>query len=370
MKICMIGHKTIPSRNGGIEIVVEELAKRMVKQGHEVIVFNRKRKNKSPKEFLGIKIKDIFTINKKSLDAIVYSYFATKKAIRMAKKQGLDVIHFHAEGPCNFLYKFGKIGSKKRKKMPKIIVTIHGLDWQRGKWGGFASKILLRGEKQAAKYADEIIVLSENIKKYFKEKYNRETEFIPNGVTIPKLCNPNIIFKKWNLKKDDYILSLSRIVPEKGIHYLIKAWKLLKCDEKKGKKLVIAGGSSHSLDYYNQLKEMAKNDETIIFTDFVQGQLLDELFSNSYLYVLPSDIEGMPVSLLEAQAYGNICLVSNIAENVQVIDEKSFVFKKSDYIDLANVLKKLINFNLKTHQRQYIKFSWDEIVIKTLETYL
>lgn len=365
----MIGHKTVPSRDGGVEIVVEELASRMVKQGNEVIVFNRKRNEKSITEYKGIKFEDVFTINKKSLDAIIYSYFATKKAIKLAKKQGLDVIHFHAEGPCNFLSKFGKLGSKKRSKMPKVVVTIHGLDWQRSKWGGLGTKIILRGEKQAVKYADEIIVLSENVKKYFKNTYNRETTFIPNGVSKPTLHEPELILKNWNLKKDDYILALARMVPEKGIHYLIEAWQKLSNEEKNGKNLVIAGGSSHSTDYYKQIKNLAKDDSTIILTGFVQGQLLGELYSNAYLYVLPSDIEGMPMSLLEAQAYGNTCLVSNIDENVQVINDKSFTFKKSNVDDLSNKLKDIIDMNLTTHQECFIKYSWDDVVNRTMIIY-
>lgn len=370
MKICMIGHKTVPSRDGGIEIVVEELASRMVKEGHEVTLYNRKRKNNPSKlEYKGIKLKDIFTIDKKSLDAIVYSYFATKKAIKEAKKGKFDVIHFHAEGPCNFLYMFGKLGTKKRNKMPKVIVTIHGLDWQRGKWGGFGSKIILRGEKQAVKYADEIIVLSENVRNYFKEKYNRDTTFIPNGVSKPNLHEPELILNKWYLKKDDYILSLARMVPEKGIHYLVEAWKKLTNKEKNGKKLVIAGGSSHSSDYYEQMKNMVKDDSSIILTGFVQGQLLDELYSNAYLYVLPSDIEGMPMSLLEAQAYGNTCLVSNIDENMQVINDKSFTFEKSNINDLSNKLKEIISMKLTTHNECFIKYSWDDIVKNTIDIY-
>ena len=113
-----------------------------------------------------------------------------------------DVVHFHAEGPCNFLNMFGKIGSKKRKRMPKIIVTIHGLDWQRSKWNRFASSIIMRGERMAVKYADEIIVLSKNNQKYFYEKYNRKTTYIPNGVSPAHLHEPEIIKDKWNLDKN------------------------------------------------------------------------------------------------------------------------------------------------------------------------
>lgn len=370
MKICMIGHKTVPSRDGGIEIVVEELASRMVAEGHEVTLYNRKRKdNHSNPEYKGIKLKDIFTINKKALDAIVYSFFATKKAKKLAKKGEYNVIHFHAEGPCNFLKKFGKLGSRKRKKMPKIVVTIHGLDWQRGKWGGLASKILLRGEKQAVKYADEIIVLSKNNQKYFEDTYGRKTTFIPNGVSPAIIHEPEIIKEKWNLDKNNYVLFLARIVPEKGVHYLVEAWKKVREQIDTDMKLVIAGGSSHSQDYFNQIKNLVNDDESIIMTGFVTGQTLHELFSNAYLYVLPSDIEGMPMSLLEAISYGNCCLVSNIPENTEVINDDCFVFEAGNVDELKHQIEKIIKLNIDSHTNMLQVYTWEEVVDKTLNLY-
>lgn len=366
----MIGHKTVPSRDGGVEIVVEELSTRMVQEGHNVTLFNRKRKNNpSSDNYKGVKLIDIFTINKKSLDAIIYSYFATKRAIKEAKKGKYDVIHFHAEGPCNFLKKFGKLGSKKRSKMPKVIVTIHGLDWQRGKWGGLATKILLRGERQAVKYADEVIVLSQNNKKYFKEKYNRETLFIPNGVTPAITHEPEIIKDKWDLEKNNYVLFLARLVPEKGTHYLVEAWKQLKNETKTDKKLVIAGGASHSQDYFNQIREMTKNDDSIIMTGFVTGQTLHELYTNAYLYVLPSDIEGMPMSLLEALSYGNCCLVSNIPENTEIINDNCYIFEKGNIADLKNKIKEILDLNVNSHERLYQVYTWEDVVKKSIDIY-
>ena len=285
MKIVMFGHKTIPSRDGGVEIVVEELATRMHERGHDLIILNRKRKNSnSQKSYKGVKLYNIFTINKKSLDALVYSFFATLKA-RFLKP---DVIHIHAEGPCFFLWMLGK------HKKTKLIVTIHGLDWQRSKWGGLATKIIKYGEKQAVKHADEIIVLSNSVKEYFKNTYNRETIFIPNGVNKPELLEPNEIKEKWSLEKDSYILFVARIVPEKGLNYLIKAFKRI--ESKTDKKLVIVGGPSHSQAYFDEVSKLCAGDDHIIMTGFQSGRVLDELFSNAYLYCLPSDVEGMRIS--------------------------------------------------------------------------
>ena len=364
MRILMIGHKYVPSREGGVEIVVENLATRMASLGNEVLIFNRKRKDYPQiNEYKNCKVENIFTINKKSLDAVVYAFFATLKARKLIKKKQIDVVHFHAEGPCLFL----NLLPKKRKT--KIVVTIHGLDWQRGKWGGFASWILKRAEKKVVKYADEIIVLSKNNQEYFKNKYQRKTTYIPNGVEKAYLHEAEIIKNEYNLEKDSYILFLARIVPEKGLDYLIEAWKKVRNEITTDKKLVIAGGDSHSTEYYQSIMEKVKNDDSIILTGFVEGQKLQELYSNAYLYVLPSDIEGMPMSLLEALSYGNVCLVSNIPENTEVINENCFVFEKGNIDRLRHQLKKIINLKIKTHEDMIIPYTWEEVTNKTLDIY-
>jgi glycosyltransferase len=274
-----------------------------------------------------------------------------------------DVLHYHAEGSCAMLW----IPHLFHKK---IIVTIHGLDWQRSKWGGFATKYIKYGEKCAVKYADQIIVLSENVKKYFKDTYNRETVFVPNGIEKPTIKKANIIKNKYDLNKDDYILFLARIVPEKGLDDLIDAYEKIKTD----KKLVIAGGASHTNDYLENIKERTKNNENIIMSGFVQGDELDELYSNAYLYCLPSHIEGMPISLLEALSYGCNVLISNIDENIQVAEKYATTFKMGDVSDLTNKLEACIEGKNRYNDneiQEYVlnKYSWDDVVEKTLKIY-
>ena len=365
LKIIMLGHKYVPSREGGVEIVVENLATEMVKKGHSVTLYNRKRKCYKPmSEYNGIKLESVYTVDKKSLDAVVYSYFATKKAKKEAKNGGADVVHFHAEGPCLFLNKL----PKKGKRNYKVVVTVHGLDWQRGKWGGFATKILKKAEKKIVKYADEIIVLSENVKNYFKQTYNRDTVFIPNGVSKPEVTPAEEITKNWGLEKNSYILFLARIVPEKGLHYLIEAWKRVVKETGTDKKLVIAGASSHSDDYFNGIVKSCEGHESIIMTGFVQGKILSELYSNSYLFVLPSDIEGMPMSLLEALSYGNVCLVSDIPENTSVINSSCYTFEKGNIDDLANKLVQILGENISGGGQAEL-CDWEEIAQRTLNLY-
>jgi len=370
LKIAMLGHKRIPSREGGVEVVVEELSTRMVALGNEVTCYNRKGKHVLDKnikvedqdEYKGVKLKKCFTIDKRGLAAMTASLSATLKAL-FSKA---DIVHYHAEGPCAWMWII-KLFSKK-----KIIATIHGLDWQRAKWGGFATKYIKHGEKVAVKYADEMIVLSKNVQDYFQKEYGRKTNFIPNGVTKPNILKADIISKKFGLKKDDYILFLGRIVPEKGIHYLIDAYNQIKTD----KKLIIAGSASDTDTYFQELKDKSKNNKKIIFTGFVQGKELDELYSNAYIYVLPSDLEGMPLSLLEAMSYGNCCLTSDIEECKTVINDKGVTFKKSDLEDLKKKLQLLCNKKdlvkkYKQESQEYIlnKYNWDDVVEKTLKLY-
>lgn len=369
MKIAMLGHKRIPSREGGIEIVVGELSRRMAAMGHSVTAYNRKSRHiagsefdeKRKKEFEGVNLKWVYTPDNAKLNAIVYSFFATLGA--SLKK--FDVIHFHAEGPSSMV----PLAKLFRKR---CIVTVHGLDWQRAKWGGFATRYLLFGEKCAAKYADEIIVLSKNVQNYFLEKYGRETVFIPNGISKPERKNADIIRRKYGLEKDGYILFLGRLVPEKGIHYLINAYKALNTD----KKLVIAGGASHTSEYEKELKELAGENESIIFTGFVQGEELDELYSNAFIYCLPSDLEGMPISLLEAMSYGNCCVTSDIEECTEVCEDNAVYFSKGDENALKQALISLLENptkieKLKNSSAEFIlnKYNWDDVASRTLELY-
>lgn len=368
MKIAMIGHKRIPSREGGIEIVVERLSRIFASLGHEVVAYNRKGHHVAGKEYgkglsvvEGVKIKTVFTFQNSKLNAIVYTALATLRALFSR----FDVFHYHAEGPAALCFLPKLLGKR-------VVVTIHGLDWQRSKWGGFATRFLLLGERTAVKYADRIIVLSNGVQQYFLDKYGRETVYIPNGVEKPELHEAEIIKEKYSLEKDGYILYLGRIVPEKRVDLLINAYKEIDTE----KKLVIAGGSSHTDGYLDEVKSLAKDDERIIFTGFVDGQELEELYSNAYIYCLPSEVEGMPLSLLEAMSYSNCCLASDISECTEVCEDKACYFKSGSLESLKEKLERLLNddaltFSYKKGASDFIcnKYNWDEIAEKTLKLY-
>ena len=365
MKIAMIGHKQFPSRSGGVEVVVQELSTRMVSKGHDVTLFNRfhidNSDNNNLTSFQGVKIRKAYTLSNAKFDAFLSSLTATVFALF----GGYDVIHYHAEGPSAMAWLpklFGK----------RVICTNHGLDWQRAKWGGFATKYLKFGEKISAKFSNELIVLSESIQSYFQKKYLKDAILIPNGVEPPIFQEPNIISKEFGLDKDEYILALVRLVPEKGIHYLIKAYNDIETD----KKLVIAGTGTIGQPYEKYIRDLANENKNIVFTGFVELEIARELYSNAYMYVLPSDVEGLPIGLLEAMSYCNCCLVSDIQENIDVIGDTGKTFKKGNVQSLKKSLEKLLynpkeikSFGKKAMNRALSNYSWDEIVEQTLEIY-
>ena len=370
MKVAMVGHKVVPSRRGGIENVLTTMCPIMVEMGYDVTCYNRLT-DKTENEYdgtvkdgmyKGVKLKNAFTIKARGVAAMIASYTA---AISAAFGR-YDVVHFHAEGPCAAMWipkLFGK----------KCVATVHGLDWQREKWGkGFASKYIKLGEKTLAKYADEIIVLSKSAYDYFKNTYNRETKIIPNGIEKPHKHEADKITELFGLKKDEYICIISRLTAEKGIHYLIDAYNGIETD----KKLVIAGDTSDTDEYVEKIKEMAKDNPNIIFTGFISGDILDEMYSNAYAMCLPSDIEGMSLSLLEALAYGNALVCSDIPENTQVAENEAIYFGKSNVQDLREKLKTALNNkelveNLKNTAEEFIlkKYNWHDVAKSTCELY-
>lgn len=306
--------------------------------------------------------KRVPTIDRKGLAAVTSSFFGC-----LAAAFGpYDVVHIHAEGPAMFSW-------LPRLTGKRVVLTVHGLDWARDKWkGSFGSWYIHTGEKTGARFAHEIIVLNHSTQKYFQDTYGRATRYIPNGVNPVAPAAPDIIREKYGLEKDSYILYLGRMVPEKGCHYLVDAFKKLHTD----KKLVIAGGSSDTHWYIDQLKEQAGGDDHIIFTGFVDGALREELYSNAYLFVLPSDLEGMPLCLLEAMSYGNCVITSDIEECYNVIHDNGIVFRKGDVDDLAQKLTYALEHPnavrmFKWLAAEYVctRFPWDKIVVETLDLY-
>lgn len=301
------------------------------------------------------------TIDKKGLAALSSSYFATLAAV----KDRPDVIHYHAEGPCVPLPLAKRAGIR-------TVATIHGLDWQRAKWGKLASTYIKMGERAAATKADGLVVLSKSAQSYFEGAYGRTATFIPNGIE-PKRPRPvNQIKDEWGLDAGSYLLYLGRLVPEKRPELLIEAFKELDTD----KRLVIAGGGSDTSEYEASLRVAAQGDPRVLFTEFVNGEPLEELYSNCYAYVLPSDVEGMPMSLLEAMAYGRCCVTSDIPECADVLAGNGVTFEKGNVASLRSALQDVLADSdranaLGASARAHVEktYNWDSVVERTLNLY-
>lgn len=374
LKIAMIGQKGIPAIYGGVERHVQEIASRLSMKGHDVTVFCRPyymRENQydpasDHSNLKGINIKILPTIYTKHLDAIVHTTIASVYSIF----KDFDIMHYHAIGPSTLSFVPRLLGRKS-------FVTVHGLDWQRRKWNKFASLCLKLGEAASYHFPHRTITVSRTLKNYYDGKYNGEVLYIPNGVTIPNLKDPSIITGKYGLKKDEYILFIGRLVPEKGCHYLVEAFRKIQTE----KKLVIVGAASHSNSYVEQLKKNMKQDPRIILTGNLYGDELTELFSNAYLFAAPSELEGLPIVILEALSFGQCILASDIPANMEILQPTGdqhygFTFKNKDVSDLQNQLQTLIHdakrvFGVRSHTRPYVEkeYNWDMIAERTIEAY-
>ena len=359
MKIAMLGLKGIPYPEG-IENFTEQVAWRLTEKGHRVTVYARPYVVDGRSDlYRGIHIRRLPSVNTKHLDALTHTLLATLDAVR----SDFDILHFHALGPSVFSF-------LPRLRGIKTVVQVHGLDWQRGKWGKTAKTFLRCAEYTAAYFPHRTVVISQALKQYFERKYRRRFDYVPTGVESYADRSPCLI-KKWGLEEGNYILFLGRLVPEKGCHYLLKAFETIETSMK----LVIAGDSSHSDAYVARLKQIA--DSKVVFTGFARGDLLEELFSNAYAYVLPSELEGLPHSLLQALSFGKCVLASDIPANLEALGDCGVTFKSGDIEDLRKKILFLLNrpeFALaqkeKSQARVREHYAWNEVVNRLEQIYL
>ena len=338
MKIAMIGQKGLPAVWGGVERHVEEVATRLVKNGHQVTVYSRswyspKRSNYQglPHRQAGVILRFVPSIHTKNLDTITHTFFATIDALR----RDFDIIHYHGVGPALLAFI-----PRLLKPRAKVIVTFHCQDRLHGKWNWFAKLMLKLGEFAACKFPHETIVVSQTLQKYVKNKYNCEAIYLPNGITIVEKSNGQTL-AKFGLKKDQYILAVLRLVSHKAIHYLIEAFHQLKNQQPslaKNLKLVIVGDGSFTDHYVEYLRAMTQNLPDIVFTGWQKGKELSDLFSGSLFFTHPSQSEGLPLVVLEAMSYAQAAVVSDIPEHQEIIIDKRFLFEHNSVSDLTRKL--------------------------------
>jgi glycosyltransferase involved in cell wall biosynthesis len=358
MKVVVVGTRGIPRILGGVETHCEELYPRLVKLNYDVNLVRRScyiPEDDNYTEYRGVKLKDLFTFHQKSLESIYH----TAAAIIWAKRQKADILHVHAIGPAILVPMARLLGMK-------VVFTHHGPDYDRAKWGLAAKTILKMGEKMGAKYANEIIVISEVIGKLLADKYNRtNTNLIFNGVIPAVITEKSDYISKFGLESRKYVFTLGRFVEEKGFDLLIRAFARLNNTEYK---LVIAGDADHEIPYSRNLKKLAK-ENNVVLTGFIKGDELQQLFSHARLFVLPSFHEGLAISLLEAMSYKLPVLLSDIPANKQVNlpDERYFI--TGDEGSLEENLKKYLDQDFALVNYDMSFYDWDKIALQTSSVY-
>jgi glycosyltransferase involved in cell wall biosynthesis len=369
MKIAVIGAKGLPAHQGGIERYCEEMYPGMVAQGHTVDLFARQSYTNLPGfgryDYKGVRVISMPSIPLKGVDAFFASGLGTIASIL----NRYDVVHFHALGPAIFCW------LPKLTRSAKVVVTCHGLDWQRSKWGKFSSGLIHKGEKAAVKYADEIVVVSKELQSYFLKTYGIETRYIPTAPATYQASDPTLPYlNSLGLEKGRYILFLGRLVPEKRPDLLLEAFNHL---QPSGWKLVLAGGSSDAPAFQAQLYQMAEGNPHITFTGEIQGESLSQIVRGAGLFVLPSDVEGLPLVMLEAMREKIPVLASNIAPHRQLIGEnRGLLFEAGNLESCIHQLNHALsqpeqlaeNASLAQYYVQH-NHSWDKIAFENLSLY-
>jgi glycosyltransferase involved in cell wall biosynthesis len=360
MRIAYIAVKGIPI-GGGVESVTEELGSRLVMRGHEVTVYASKDYGSKDCNYKGMNIKTVPSINTKTTHKLSICYNAIRHVLR---HRNTDIVHIHAVGPSIFSFMPRMVG------IPTVVQT-HGLEWKRDKWGIIGQTFFKVADFTAVFFPNKTTAVSKVQKQYYEKRFNREIVYIPNGVSPIEKKDPNWILANDIIPKR-YIMFAARLVEEKGAHLLIEAFKRLNCDMQ----LIIAGDAAFMEDYKKKIKKLAGNDNRIKFTGFLTGEPLKELFSNAYLFCLPSTLEGLPVALLEAMSYGNCCLSSDIPENIEALQQHGFTFENRNVDDLTRVLKFLIEnpkhvAQKKSPAQQHVSqnYSWTRVVDQMEDLY-
>jgi glycosyltransferase involved in cell wall biosynthesis len=360
VKIAYLAVKGMP-KGGGVEKVTEEIGSRMVARGHEVVVYSSRDYGTTSGYYKGMQIKTVPSINAKSLHKLSLCYHATLDILR----NPVDLVHVHAVGPSLFSI-FPRV-----KGIPSVVQT-HGLEWKRDKWGPIGKTFLRLSDYSVAYFPNKATSVSKVQKAYYEEKFGREVVYIPNGVSPVERRAPQWILEQ-GLVPGKYLLFAARLVPEKGAHFLIEAFRGIKTDMK----LVIAGDAAHAEPYKESLRTFAQGDPRILFPGFMSGAPLEELFSNAFLFCLPSTLEGLPVALLEAMNFGNCCVSSDIPENLEALEGYGFTFRNRDVGDLRRVLKDLIEKpekarDMKNPALEHVRknYSWDATACQMEKLYL
>ena len=359
MKIVVVGTRGIPDILGGVETHCEELYPRIAAMGHDVTVIRRSSyvtEDNRRDTFRGVRLVDVYAPRKKSIEAIVHTFLAVIKARRLNP----DVLHFHAIGP-SIMVPFARLLGMK------VVMTNHGPDYDRQKWGRMAKTVLKTGERFGTLFSHKVIVISDVIAEILRERYGRtDTELIFNGVNTPVKSTAKDFLAEKGIAGKPYILAIGRFVKEKGFHDLIDAY--VKSGLSRSYNLVIAGDSDHEDEYSLSLKHKAREAGGIL-TGFIKGERLNQVMTNAALFVMPSYHEGLPIALLEAMSYDLDVLVSDIPANRLDILRPDDFFPVGNIDAMSDAMKRKIAANATPRKYDLSAYDWDKIACQTVNVY-
>ena len=364
LRVAMVGQKGFPPVHGGIEKHVAELAARLGPLGIGVDIYSRPHysSHQGATDLQDVQVIKRPSIPTKHLDAISHTFVSTLDVLR----RPVDVVHYHALGPGLLA------GVPRWLAGKKTVVTVHGLDWQRDKWGDFATRVLQLGEKASVTLPDRTIVVSKSLREYYRDQYKKVTDYIPNGIVPPVYRAPELMLGQGI--EGPYVLFVGRLVPEKGCHFLLEAWSRLPGALRGKYQLVIAGDAGFTPGYVDKLKSDAP--EGVKFLGYIHGPLLDELYTNAEMLVLPSTLEGLSITLLEGMSYARCCLVSDIPPNLEAAADHAVFFRSGDRDDLTRQLvallddparRKKLGAQGQIHAIEH--YSWDRVTRLTADLY-
>lgn len=359
-RIAMLGSRGVPANYSGIETYIEEVGKHLVEAGNQVTVYCHKKYVSRRGEFKGMRLRFLPTIRSKHLETFVHTLLASVDVLF----REIEIVHYHAQGPATFAWIprfFGR----------KVVSCVQGLDWARAKWGRLARLYLKIGEKASVWFPHETVVVSRVLADHYQQQYNKSVTVIPNGFTPPHPRPANHIHQ-FNLEKDNYYLFVGRLVPEKSIHTLIEAFRKTNSQ----RSLVIAGRATFANKYHNHLLQLAEGDERIVFTGYQTGETLQELFTNPYAIIHPSELEGLSIALLEGFSYGNCILISDRPENIEAVDGVGITFRSGDLEDLRNKIQTLddnpdlvASYREKAREKLAQKLDWQSVARENMLIY-
>ena len=330
LRIVMIGQKGLPATYGGIEHHVEEIGSRLAERGHQVTVFCRSSYGSAgDTAYLGMRLRRAPTVGTKHLDAIVHSASSTALGLL----GGCDIVHYHGLGP-------GLLTPVPHFLSPaKVVLTVHGMDHQRTKWGHGAQAVLGAGHWMSGHLPDRTIVVSRALERHYSEHFRHGCDYIPNGVAEPVDLPPRRIVDELGLTPGGYVLFVGRLVPEKAPDLLLRAYR----DVPGNVPLVVVGDSSFTDAYAEDLRSSAARDPRVRMVGYAYGDLLSELYRHAAVFVQPSLLEGLPLTLLEAASYGTPVVASDIEPHLEVLGQGPdrpgrHVFRAGDPVGLARRL--------------------------------